>query len=881
MSLGTTNYLTAAQLAMLTPAELQSATILNGMSQVNAGSTPPYIIMSVEEVQKINIYAANITPTVIAKMRATIFSQLTTYQLSCLTDEQTSGISKECIQALSVDKVRAMSHPCSLNAAAVAALTAAQAAAISIDFKWMSVDWISALSSSALAGLTFNQLSQLNVNVLSEAFKYSSVIGGQFQSVFGTGVRNGLYLNFIAKSDPSNLGFAIRGMDVKQELIGVLGDETLCAIMAIRDDDYGDGAGRLYIAHLFESESVWGDTTNGIVEALNHSPNFVQKLWQASYFNHSMSIIQSIFKQRPGVPSGLTGLAWTTLAQQSPSNFLALGSSVTSDALVRMCEYSTTALGVFSNTQISQLLSTHSDFFKKLEASTYLTKQGKLNVELLCYGVSSSSPLSKYFNGGPLAYLINENLDYTNRFNLNNVSVTMDARTFASWYSDTVLLNHSPYEPSLMRDMYKSTAQITWLNGNTSDREHLVESIYNLFNSLGIVNGGIIDLGAPPVGASDTDVEGYCIKVLGKIGQMSAAISTMKALFKAVADDYETLRFSTIDSYGLQLEESTAAFLLNGSPVMGQAGGLRYRSVGGYTFAEASYVAITQTLNQIKQSFENCANGIEGVMRNKKVEELRLYYRDIFAGITGALSLLTNLASGASAVLQAADEGAVKSVFYNITSTISSTFNSIFSTVNSFENIHGWGQSTSALNFYYLANSQISEAIDPGAEIYKGMSRDKLDYICGLQKETGVKAMLLVNKALANISSTASASSNVTTKSYSRQNIGDNTLVSSPSLFNIDIQYNAGNGTIGRLQHQVTAQELGVDANHKFQSGETYNILLPELNNADTGCFARELQLKFVNRTETVGQIPNGVGGYTPKYQYFTDMNSSVVNYYM
>lgn len=879
MSLGTTNYLTAAQLAMLTPAELQSATILNGMSQVNAGSTPPYIFMSVEEVQKINIYAANITPAVIAKMRATIFSQLTTYQLSCLTDEQTSGISKECIQALSVDKVRAMSHTCSLNAAAVAALTAAQAAAISIDFKWMSVDWISALSSSALAGLTFNQLSQLNVNVLSEACKTTSVMGVKFQSVFGAGVRNGLYLNFIAKSDPLNLGFAIRGMDVKQELIGVLGDETLCAIMAIRDDVYGDGG--LYIAHLFESESVWGDTTNGIVEALNHSPNFVQKLWQASCFNHSMSIIQSIFKQRPGVPFGLTGMVWTTLAQQSPSNFLALGSSVTSAALVKMCEYSPTALSIFSSTQISQLLSTHSDFFQKLEASTYLSKQVKLNIELLCYGVSSSSPLSKYFNGGPLAYLLNDNLDYTNRFDLNIVSVTLDARNFASWYSDTVLLDHIPYQATLMRDMYKASAQITWLNGNTTAREHLVSSVYDLFNSLGMVNSGIIELGAPPVGASDTDVEGYCIKVLGKIGQMSSAISMMKSLFKTVTDTYGALRFTTIDSYGLELEESAAAFLLNGSPSMGQAGGLTYRSVQGYTFADASYVAITETLNQIKQSFENCASGIEGVMRNKKIEELRLYYRDIFAGITGALSLLSNLASGAAVILQAVKEGAVKSVFANVTSTISTSFNNIFSIVNGFENIHGWGQSTSALNFYHLANSQISEAIDPRAEIYKGMSRDKLDYICGLQKETGVKAMLLVNKALANISSSASASSNVTTQSYSRQNIGDNTLVSSPSLFNIDLQYNAGDASIERLQHQVTAEELGVDANHKFQSGETYNILLPELNNAKTGCFARELQLKFVNRAEIVGQIPNGVGGYTPKYQYFTDMNSSVVNYYM
>lgn len=877
MNLNSVNYLTAAQVATLTSAQLESATILNSLNQHNVADSPPYIIMSEEEIQKIDLFASNnFTPYVISKMRSFIFSQLTTFQLYCLSDEQTSGISADRIKELSVDKFRAMAHPCSLNTEAVTALTGAQVQAISIDFKWMSVDWMAALSSSALASLTNLQLSQLNVDVLKEVSYSNTVLGGKFRSVLPSDVSGNLYLNYVVKIDPKNILSYFNDFDKVCKNLGVLNDETLCAVINIRNGSEPDGY--MFIAMMFEEQTATGDFTSGIVEALNRSPNFVKELWRSSYFK-PLSIIQSILTRHPGVSSGLNGMVWAILAQQSPNNFLALGSSLTSDALVKMCEYSSSALSLFSGTQISQLLSPNPDFFTRLEESAYLTKQQKLNIELLCNGVASDSALSKYFNGGPLAYLLNDNLNYTNQFDLGNVSVTLDARNFASWYSDSIL-QESKSQPSSIREMYEDTARITWLNGNAPAREALIRDINTMFGSLGLINSGIIDLGAPPVGASDTDVEAYCIKVLGKIGQLSSAMKTMQEYFDNVASDFGDLRFSTIDSYGLELDESAAAYLLNGSPLMGKAGGLTYRESRNLTFADASYQAITQTLTQIKKSFESCSNGIDGVMRNKKAEEMRNYYRDIFAGITGALTLVSGLASGCSAILLSQKNGWSPALYSSMIGGTSTTLNSLFSLVNNYETIHGWGYNGDAINFYHFANTQIAQAIDPENEIFKGLSKDKLDQIVALQRDTASAATLLVNKALTHISDNAPTRSDVTTYRDIRRDVGSKTLESSPSLFNIDLMYDAGKGKTSRLQHQLTAKELGVGANHQFRSGDVYNVLLSELNNEDTGCFARELQIKFDTREEIVGYQPV-VGGYVPIYKYYTDMNSGVVNYYI
>lgn len=880
MGLGTYNYLTAAQLAQLTTAELESATILNSRSQINAADSPPYIFLS-EDVSLIDIYASNFTPTVIAKMRSSIFLQLTNYQLSCFNDEKTFSISANCIKALSADQVRSMAHTCSLSTQSVAALNAAQVAAISVDFKWMSVEWMASLSSSALAGLTFGQLSQLNMNVLSEALNVNSVIGKKFASALPSGVRDGLYLNFIAKNDPQGLSRIIPDLTVTNEYIGVLNDETLCKIISLKDTYYGDG--NVFICHLFEQGGRGVGFTSGIVEALNHSPGFIQKLWQSSFSDASISIIQNIFKVHPGVVSGLNGMVWTTLAQQSPNGFVALGSFVTSDALVKMCEYSPTALNPFSKTQVSQLLATRSDFFTKLEASPYLTKQQKLGLELFCYGQDSNSTFSRYFNGGPLTYLLNDGLNYTNQFDLGNVSVTLGARNFASWYSDAILLTSSSNQAALIRDMYKQTAEITWLNGNTPAREALVRDIQTLFGSLGIVNSGIIDLGAPPVGASDTDVQAYCIKVLGKMGQMTSAIKSMQEFFDNVSKDFGDLRYATIDSFGLQLDESAAAFLLNGSPSINQAGGLTYRNNQRMTFADAAYLAITETLTQINASFRNCSNGIEGVMQNKKVEDLRNYYREIFAGISGALTLLTSLASGASAFLNAQGvNGWTKALYASGMSAVSTGINGIVSMVNNFESISGWGQSTKAINFYHLTQNVIAQGINPYDPIYSGLTKDKLDNIVSLQRDTAANAIKLVNKSLVNIDRSATSTQDVTTQKYFRKGMEKYTLANNPSLFNISLSYDAGGGKVGQVQHQLTAQELGVDANHSFAyKDEKYNILLPELNNVDTGCFARGVEVSFKIRNEIGGQIPNGTGGYTPTYVSFTDMKASVINYYL
>src|SRR5450830_469760 len=151
----TTAALSANNITAMTPQQIAGLQHADLLSPAAVGS------LTAAQTAAIAISWSWMSPVWVDALSASAVAGITPANISNLTAQTIAGLSAAIVAAMTPEQIAGLQHADLLSPAAVGSLTAAQAAAITTSWYWMSPAWVDALSASAVAGISLANISNL------------------------------------------------------------------------------------------------------------------------------------------------------------------------------------------------------------------------------------------------------------------------------------------------------------------------------------------------------------------------------------------------------------------------------------------------------------------------------------------------------------------------------------------------------------------------------------------------------------------------------------------------------------------------------------------------------------------------------------------------
>src|SRR5450830_1134600 len=151
----TTAALSANNITAMTPQQIAGLQHADMLSPAAVGS------LTAAQTAAIAISWSWMSPAWVDALSASAVAGITPANISNLTAQTIAGLSAAIVAAMTPEQIAGLQHADLLSPAAVGSLTAAQAAAITTSWYWMSPAWVDALSASAVAGISLANISNL------------------------------------------------------------------------------------------------------------------------------------------------------------------------------------------------------------------------------------------------------------------------------------------------------------------------------------------------------------------------------------------------------------------------------------------------------------------------------------------------------------------------------------------------------------------------------------------------------------------------------------------------------------------------------------------------------------------------------------------------